>query len=53
MCAGGHTAEMLTLVKGLEAQKYKPRCYVAAVTDRLGLQKAQQAEADKGTSGIV
>ena len=49
MSAGGHTAEMLTLVKGLDGARYYPRCYVAAATDRLGLQKAQQAEADNGT----
>ncbi|KAK9821074.1 hypothetical protein WJX74_009066 [Apatococcus lobatus] len=48
--SGGHTAEMLTLVKGLDHQRYKPRCYVAAVTDMLGLQKAQQAEANNDSS---
>ena len=46
--AGGHTAEMLTLVKGLDRHKYGPRCYIAADTDRLGFQKAQQAEAGHG-----
>ncbi|KAK9865197.1 hypothetical protein WJX84_009341 [Apatococcus fuscideae] len=48
--SGGHTAEMLTLVKGLDGARYYPRCYVAAATDRLGLQKAQQAEADNDRS---
>ncbi len=43
---------MLTLVKGLDHQAYTPRCYIAAATDRLGLQKAQQAEAGQGTHSL-
>ncbi|KAK9829993.1 hypothetical protein WJX72_009106 [[Myrmecia] bisecta] len=42
--SGGHTAEILTLVGQLDKSKYVPRCYVAAVTDRLGHTKALAAE---------
>ena len=46
--AGGHTAEMLTLTAHLNKQRYTPRCYVVAATDRMGTAKAHAAEADGG-----
>ena len=44
MLPGGHTAEMLALVGQLDREKYSPRTYVVASTDRMGAQKAQAAE---------
>lgn len=44
MCAGGHTAEMLTLVGELDKERYSPRTYIVAATDSLGPQKALSAE---------
>ena len=43
--AGGHTAEMLTLTAHLDKQRYSPRCYVVAATDRMGEAKANAVEA--------
>jgi beta-1,4-N-acetylglucosaminyltransferase len=45
--AGGHTAEMLALTARLDKQRYSPRCYVVAATDRMGQAKAEAAEAGK------
>ncbi len=42
--AGGHTAEMLTLLGALQPQRYAPRCYVIAATDRMGASKARAFE---------
>ena len=44
-CAGGHTAEMLALTARLDRERYSPRCYVVAATDRMGAAKAEAAEA--------
>ena len=43
--AGGHTAEMLTLTAHLDKQRYTPRCYVVAASDRMGEAKANAVEA--------
>ena len=42
---GGHTAEMLTLTAHLDMQRYTPRCYVVAASDRMGEAKANAVEA--------
>jgi hypothetical protein len=42
--AGGHTAEMLTLVGHMDKERYSPRCYVVAETDKMGAQKAWTSE---------
>ncbi len=46
MCCipGGHTAEMMALLKGMDASAYTPRCYVVAETDRMSGQKAVSFE---------
>ncbi|OVA02483.1 Oligosaccharide biosynthesis protein Alg14-like [Macleaya cordata] len=43
--SGGHTAEMLNLIRGLQKNRFTPRVYVAASTDNMSLQKAQVLEA--------
>jgi len=42
--SGGHTAEMLALLKNFPLQKYSSRQYVLAATDRMSAQKAEQFE---------
>jgi hypothetical protein len=41
---GGHTAEMLQLVKSLDGIKYTPRSYIVANTDILSEEKATMYE---------
>ncbi|KAG6407225.1 hypothetical protein SASPL_130211 [Salvia splendens] len=41
---GGHTAEMLNLLGVLQMERFKPRCYIAAATDNMSLQKARVME---------
>lgn len=42
--SGGHTAEMLNVLTVLQKGRYTPRCYVAAATDNMSLQKARVFE---------
>ncbi|XP_068651018.1 UDP-N-acetylglucosamine transferase subunit ALG14-like isoform X2 [Aristolochia californica] len=42
--SGGHTAEMLNLVKVLQKERFTPRYYIAATTDNMSLQKAKVLE---------
>jgi beta-1,4-N-acetylglucosaminyltransferase len=42
--SGGHTAEILNVVRALNFERYQPRCYIAAVTDNHSLSKAQRVE---------
>ncbi|KAJ3672553.1 hypothetical protein LUZ60_007274 [Juncus effusus] len=42
--SGGHTAEMLSVLKVLQKDKFAPRFYVAALTDNMSLQKARVFE---------
>lgn len=42
--AGGHTAEMLSIVNVLQKERFSPRFYVAAATDNMSLQKARVLE---------
>lgn len=37
---GGHTAEMLTLLRSMRRERYSPMVFVVAATDRMGAQKA-------------
>eukprot|EP00208_Stichococcus_sp_RCC1054_P002708 CAMPEP_0206134952 /NCGR_PEP_ID=MMETSP1473-20131121/331_1 /ASSEMBLY_ACC=CAM_ASM_001109 /TAXON_ID=1461547 /ORGANISM="Stichococcus sp, Strain RCC1054" /LENGTH=212 /DNA_ID=CAMNT_0053526609 /DNA_START=392 /DNA_END=1030 /DNA_ORIENTATION=+ len=46
--SGGHTAEMLTLLRGLDPTKYASLTFVVAATDRMGAAKAQQALSLRG-----
>ncbi|KAG6419310.1 hypothetical protein SASPL_121527 [Salvia splendens] len=41
---GGHTAEMLNLLAVMQMERFKPRCYIAAATDNMSLQKARVME---------
>jgi beta-1,4-N-acetylglucosaminyltransferase len=41
---GGHTAEMLQLVKSLDPIKFTPRSYIFANTDILSKEKAMMYE---------
>ncbi|MCL7034381.1 hypothetical protein MKW94_015063 [Papaver nudicaule] len=43
--SGGHTAEMINLIRVLQRDRFTPRVYVAASTDNMSLQKAQVLEA--------
>jgi beta-1,4-N-acetylglucosaminyltransferase len=42
--AGGHTAEMLMLVEGMDKAFYSPRVYVAAETDKMSAKRALSRE---------
>lgn len=41
---GGHTAEMMQLVKSLDPIKFTPRIYISASTDSLSKDKATAFE---------
>lgn len=45
---GGHTAEMMQLIKGLNPTKYTPRSYILADMDNLSEEKAIQYEKKLG-----
>jgi beta-1,4-N-acetylglucosaminyltransferase len=45
---GGHTAEMMQLIKGLNPSKYTPRSYFLADMDSLSEEKAIQYEEKLG-----
>lgn len=45
---GGHTAEMLQLVKSLNSSHYYPRTYIVANTDILSKEKAIEYEQSTG-----
>lgn len=45
--SGGHTAELLALLEHMDPNRYSPRIYVVASTDRMGAQKARTFEAQK------
>ncbi|KAK3272390.1 hypothetical protein CYMTET_19312, partial [Cymbomonas tetramitiformis] len=47
--SGGHTAEMMSLVRALPCDVYAPRCYVVAKTDGLSADKALRAEEESGS----
>ena len=44
MGSGGHTAEMLTLLQGMDAAMYAPRNYVVATTDSTSAQRVEAFE---------
>ncbi|MCL7043807.1 hypothetical protein MKW94_029910, partial [Papaver nudicaule] len=43
--SGGHTAEMINLIRVLQRERFTPRVYVAASTDNMSLHKAKVLEA--------
>ncbi|KAG0346202.1 UDP-N-acetylglucosamine transferase subunit [Podila humilis] len=46
--SGGHTAEMLQLVSGLDPQKYTPRHYVVGWDDEASVEKVHRLESSRG-----
>lgn len=44
--SGGHTAEMLRIVKHLDIKNYTPRVYIHAQTDKLSAEKVRDLEGD-------
>lgn len=42
--SGGHTAEMLRIVKHLDCKNYSPRVYIHAQTDKLSVEKVKALE---------
>ncbi|KAL6911855.1 hypothetical protein ACP4OV_000660 [Aristida adscensionis] len=42
--SGGHTAELMNIITELQKDRFRPRYYVAALTDNMSLQKAQVYE---------
>ncbi len=50
LAAGGHTAEMLALLKSFPLNKYSTREYVVAATDRMSAQKAERFESSQNLS---
>ena len=49
--SGGHTAEMLTLLQGLDFRTYGPREYVLATTDHTSAQRVQTFENARQAAG--
>jgi len=50
--SGGHTAEMLKLIKNLEKNRYGPRTYFIAETDKFSLDKLKDYEIDLSDSDV-
>ena len=42
--SGGHTSEMIRLLKGLDLSRYQPRTYLIASSDKMSLDKAKSFE---------
>lgn len=55
MGSGGHTQEMVTIVKKLDKTKYSPRCYIIAHNDKTSLAKVETLEQDTkdGTYSVI
>lgn len=51
--AGGHTAEMLMLVEGMDKAFYTPRVYVAAETDKMSAKRAFSREQTWSGSQVI
>ncbi|KAI8606284.1 oligosaccharide biosynthesis protein Alg14 like-domain-containing protein [Dissophora ornata] len=51
--SGGHTAEMLQLVSGLDTTKYSPRHYVVGWDDSSSVEKVQQLEATRNQRDVT
>lgn len=47
--AGGHTAEILALLRGFDLSVYTPRCYIVADTDKMSSKKAMAFETEAAT----
>ncbi|GAB0099909.1 UDP-N-acetylglucosamine transferase subunit alg14 [Sergentomyia squamirostris] len=44
--SGGHTSELLKIVKNMDFQKYSPRCYIHAGSDNLSKHRALEIEGE-------
>ncbi|KAG0029655.1 UDP-N-acetylglucosamine transferase subunit [Podila clonocystis] len=51
--SGGHTAEMLQLVSGLDLQKYSPRHYVVGWDDEASIEKVHRLESNRGQACLT
>ncbi|XP_014609496.1 PREDICTED: UDP-N-acetylglucosamine transferase subunit ALG14 homolog [Polistes canadensis] len=51
--SGGHTAEILRVVKLMDYEKYTPRIYVSASTDNISIDKVKDIEEMKNDYKIV
>ncbi|KAL0130443.1 hypothetical protein PUN28_002249 [Cardiocondyla obscurior] len=51
--SGGHTAEMLRIVKHLNIKNYSPRIYIHAQTDKLSVEKVKDLEGSNRDYKIV
>lgn len=51
--SGGHTAEMLQLVSGLDPQKYYPRHYVVGWDDEASVEKVHRLETSRGQTCLT
>jgi len=51
--SGGHTAEMLRIVKHLNIKNYSPRVYIYAQTDKLSVEKVKDLEGGNKDYKIV
>ncbi|KAG0002076.1 UDP-N-acetylglucosamine transferase subunit, partial [Entomortierella chlamydospora] len=51
--SGGHTAEMLQLVSGLDTSKYSPRHYVVGWDDESSIEKLHRLEASRNQKDVT
>ncbi|XP_046834175.1 UDP-N-acetylglucosamine transferase subunit ALG14 homolog [Vespa crabro] len=51
--SGGHTAEMLRIVKHMNYENYTPRIYVCAFTDKISIEKVKDIEGKKNDYKII
>ena len=51
--SGGHTAEMLHLLGGMQLQNYRPRVYVAAESDTMSVKKAEAFESQRNVPADI
>lgn len=51
--SGGHTTEMVALLKGMDPAKYSPFLYVIATTDSTSIQRIEAFERERAQSAAV
>lgn len=51
--SGGHTTEMLRIVKNLNFNKYKPRIYVHADSDKMSIVKLEEIEGNSDDYKVI
>lgn len=50
--SGGHTAEMISLLRTLDSSVYAPMIYVIATTDSTSLQRLEEFERDRASLAL-